>query len=379
MPWQEKTTMSLRQEFVHLAHGDEANIRLLCRRFGISPKTGYKWLARVAAEGAAGLEERSRRPQHSPSQTSAAIEEQVLAVRARYPAWGARKLQIVLADTPVTPLPAVSTITAILHRYDQIRPGGSRAQGPFQRFVAPAPNALWQMDFKGHFALHASRCHPLTVLDDHSRFAVGVEACADERAPTVQARLQTIFTRYGLPERMLMDNGPPWGSATVGRWTALTVWLARLGIGISHGRPYHPQTQGKDERFHRTLDEEVLSRQVLLDLAHSQRAFDAWRDTYNLIRPHEALNMRPPARCYQPSPRPFPTTLPEIVYWPGDQVRKVQSPGVVSFHGRLVPVNDAFVGQPVAVRPAEADGIWEIYFCAEKIATLDDHADLLDP
>jgi transposase InsO family protein len=273
----------------------------------------------------------------------------------------------------------VSTITAILHRHGQIRPRGPSAQGPFQRFVAPAPNQLWQMDFKGHFALQVDRCHPLTVLDDHSRFAVGLEACADERTPTVQARLQAIFTRYGLPERMLMDNGPPWGSSTLGRWTPLTVWLARLGIGISHGRPYHPQTQGKDERFHRTLVEEVLSRQVLLDLAHSQCAFDTWRDTYNLVRPHEALNMRPPARSYQPSPRPLPATLPEITYWPGDHTRKVQSPGVISFRGRLVPVSDAFIGQPVAVRPTEADGLWDIYFCAEKIATLDERPVLVDP
>jgi len=374
MSWQEKTTMSLRQEFVQLAQSDAANMRLLCRRFAISPKTGYKWLKRYAESGASGLSDRSRRPQRSPTQTAGALEQRVLTLRAEHPTWGPRKLRVLLEREGVRALPATSTLSAILQRHGQIAASATLAHRPFVRFEQAAPNLLWQMDFKGHFPVQTGRCHPLCVLDDHSRFALGLAACADEQTATVRACLTTIFTRYGLPERMLMDNGPPWGTSSPVRWTPLTVWLLRLGIGVSHGRPYHPQTQGKDERFHRTVQEELLARQVLLDLPHAQQAFDTWRDTYNQLRPHEALDLVPPIQRYQPSPRSFPTELPPIAYEPGDQVRKVQKPGELFFHGHVVRINPAFVGQSVALRPTHADGVWALYFCAQPIATIDERA-----
>jgi transposase InsO family protein len=365
--------MSLRQEFVSLAQTEGANRRLLCRRFGISPKTGYKWLGRVLAEGAAGLDERSRRPMSSPQQTAAPLEERIVGVRTAHPAWGPRKIRRYLADRGVSELPAPSTITAILRRHGQIDPTRSRQQQPLTRFVHDAPNHLWQMDFKGHFALQDGRCHPLTILDDHSRFALGLVACANEQGATVQAHLTTVFRRYGLPERLLTDNGPPWGVPHGHHsWTPLTVWLLRLGIAVSHGRPYHPQTQGKDERFHRTFAAEVLASHVLLSLAHAQAVFDDWRAEYNGIRPHDALGLDVPAKHYQPSPHPFPATLPPLAYHSTDLVRTVQKGGIVALHGHDHRVGDAFVGYRVGLRPTATDGIWEMYFGVHPIMSLDE-------
>ena len=278
MPWQEVSTVLLRQEFVMLASVEGANVRALCRRYTISPKTGYKWLARYRRQGRAGVTDRSRRPHRSPTRTLPALEQAVLAVRAAHPVWGGRKIRAVLVARGHPTLPSPSTMTAILQRHGQIAPEAAPQHTAWQRFEHDAPNRLWQMDFKGHFALLAGRCHPLTVLDDHSRFAVGLQACGDETGRTVQARLIACFRRYGLPEALLVDNGPPWGSDAAHPHTPLTAWLIRLGVRIRHGRPYHPQTQGKDERFHRTLKAEVLGTRVLRDLAHCQREFDRWRE-----------------------------------------------------------------------------------------------------
>src|SRR5262249_318454 len=163
--------------------------------------------------------------------------------------------------------PSVSTVTAILGRHGRIDAAESVKRQAFERFERAAPNELWQMDYKGHFTLAQGRCHPLTVIDDHSRYALGLRACRDESQPTGKGEVGGIFRRYGLPERMLMDNGPPWGAGGAGQGhTRLGVWLLELGIAVSHGRPYHPQTQGKDERFHRTLKAEAIGRRQFADL-----------------------------------------------------------------------------------------------------------------
>ena len=370
MPWQECSVETLRREFVMLARQEDANIRELCRRFGISPDTAYRLLARSQQEGAAGLRDRSRRPLGSPTQTLPVIAAAVCAVRVDHPAWGGRKIRRYLLDRGQQDVPAASTITGILRRHDLLDPAAAVQHRAVQRFEADAPNALWQMDFKGKFALLHGICHPLTVLDDHSRYALGVEACADERTATVQSCLIALFRRYGLPLRMLMDNGPPWGDGG-SRYTALTVWLLRLGITVSHGRPYHPQTQGKDERFHRTLKAEVLADAWFADLVAAQWAFDRWRPTYNQERPHEALDLATPSSRYQISPRAYPEALSPIEYGSGDQVRKVQHDGEVSFRGRTIPISKAFRGYPVALRPTMTEGRWAVYFCTQRIAQID--------
>lgn len=368
MPWKLETPMSQRKEFVSLALTDGANMSRLCHRFEISRKIGYKWLGRYREAGEAGLADRSRRPRHSPGATQEALVAAVLAVRAAHPAWGGRKIRARLQAQGWSEVPAASTITDILRRHGHIDPEESAKHKAWQRFEAETANDLWQMDFKGHFAAAAGRCHPLTVLDDHSRYALGLEACADERGVTVKARLTGVFRRYGLPRKMLMDNGSPWGSDAAHPYTPLTVWLLRLGVKVGHSRPYHPQTLGKDERFHRTLKAEVLQYCRGLELSRCQARLDAWRQVYNLERPHEALGMAVPMSCYRESPRSFPETLPLLVYGPGDQVRRVQAEGWITFKGRHFRLSKAFRGEPVALRPTVTDGRWEVYFGQHRIA-----------
>lgn len=370
MPWKETTTMSNRTAFIERAKAEGANISALCRLYGISRKTAYKWLQREREGGVSGLADQSRRPKHSPRQTEVELEEQVLAVREAHPAWGGRKIRKVLQKQGVTGVPVASTITAILRRNDQIDRVASLQHKPMQRFERAQPNELWQMDFKGFFALPAGGyCHPLTVIDDHSRFLVGLKACPDETYPTVQGQLTAIFRQFGLPERMLMDNGSPWGDDWITRHTILTAWLLRLDIAVSHGRPYHPQTQGKDERLNRTLKDEVISRHAMTNLSESQAVFDQWGHTYNYDRPHDALNLDTPADHYQPSPRPFPDPLPPITYSPEDIIRKVDQSGKIYFRNRSFRVGKAFRYQPVALRPGDqAD--FEIFFCHFKIAQI---------
>jgi transposase InsO family protein len=365
--------MSQRREFVMLARQEGANIRELCRRYEIQPRIAYKWLARYAAEGEAGLVDRPRRPHRSPTRTSAEIEERVVELRRKHPCWGGRKLERRLVELGVEGVPRASTITAILHRHDLIDEGEAAKHRAFRRFEHAAPNDLWQMDYKGHFPTGAGRCHPLTVLDDHSRFALVIAACADERGTTVQAILITVFRRYGLPDRMLTDNGSPWGDAGDSPWTKLGAWLLRLGVGIAHGRPYHPQTQGKDERFHRSLKAEVIGQRPWRTLEDCQDAFDGWRHVYNVERPHEALGLATPATRYRASRRSFPETLPPIDYGPGAIVRKVHEKGVVFFAGRPWLVGKAFHGQLVVLRATHLDGHYDVFFCQQNIARIDLH------
>jgi transposase InsO family protein len=373
MPWKERKTMSLREEFVVLACGEGVNMRELCERFGVSRKTGYKWVNRYVASGREGLRDRSRRPQRSPERTAAEIEQRVVELREAHPAWGGRKLRHRLLKLGCESVPAASTITEILRRHGRLNEEESAKHRAWSRFEHPQPNDLWQMDFKGHFALTSGRgrCHPLTVLDDHSRFALGLRACGDERHETVQEHLTDLFRRYGMPRRIVMDNGSPWGNGWDQRYTRLTVWMLRLGLGVTHGRPYHPQTQGKDERFHRTLTAELISRRSFRDLVDCQRQFDAWREEYNLIRPHEALKMGVPAERYRPSGRPFPEALPAIEYYAGDLIRKVHDQGLISYRRRLIHVGKAFCGLMVALRATEIEGVFDVYFCEECLGSLD--------
>lgn len=366
MPWRVSSIMSARHEFVLLASQQDANIRALCRRFGISSATAYKWLDRFQQAGVPGLIDRSRRPQHSPRQTEPQIEEAVLELRRKHPAWGSRKLRQRLLDVGQQQVPSASTITAILQRHQMIDAAETAKHQAFLRFEHEAPNDLWQMDYKGDFAVGRGRCYPLTILDDHSRFALAVLACPRITTEAAQPLLATVFRRYGLPRRITCDNGPPWGSSN-SKYTKLGVWLLRLGIAVSHSRPHHPQTQGKDERFHRTLQAEVLRYLEPDDLASCQDRFEQWRHVYNTERPHEALNLKVPATRYQPSPRSYPERLPAIEYGPDDIVRKVRGYGHIKYQNQELHVGSAFAGLYVALRATTVDGLFDVYFCQHRI------------
>jgi transposase InsO family protein len=373
MPWNVKDTMSLRQEFVCLAAERTLPFSELCRRFNISRQTGYEWVERWRTYGVEGLADRSSRPHHSPTRSSDSIVEIVLDLRRQY-GWGGRKIKRRLQDLGHASVPAPATITEILRRNGMIPEGESLQRQHWQRFEHEYPNSLWQMDFKGDFeTLEGRRCSPLTVLDDHSRFSIVLAACARTTTQVVQAELERAFRCYGLPARINTDNGAPWGSPSApGQITELAVWLIRLGIHVSYSRPYHPQTNGKDERFHRTLKAEVLDRHTFTTHAHVQQELERWRHVYNTERPHEALGMATPLTRYKPSVRAMPEHLPEPQYGPGDEVLRVNSNGVVRFRGQAVRLSIALRKLDVAARPKDdEDGVIEFWFAHQRVAKLD--------
>lgn len=354
MPWEDRSIMDQRIEFVALASAPGANLSRLCRRFGVSRPTAYKWLARAADQGGpSALADRSRRPHASPTRVDHSVEDAVLAVRDTHPAWGGRKIRAWMQRHGAVRPPAASTITAILQRHGRIDPAESAKRGPMTRFEDERPNGTWQMDFKGHLPMRrGGRCHPLTVLDDHSRYCVALRSCVNETEGTVRTELVAAFERYGMPDRILCDNGSPWGSGATREWTALEVWLLERGVAVAHGRPYHPQTQGKDERFHRTLKAELLCRVDLLDQRHAQSVFDPWRTMYNTQRPHEALGMVPPGERYRPGSRCFDPRKVDPGYGPGEVLRKTDEYGRFRYRGRGWRVGKAFKGRVLALRAA---------------------------
>ena len=388
MAWTVADAMSERLDLVTLAGQPGANMAELCRRFEVSRKTGYKWQKRFAELGAAGLVDRSRRPKVSPRRTAEAIEMAVLGVCRVNPVWGGRKIRRVLQrdGEAGTAVPASSTITGILRRNGLLERETPTPE-PFKRFEAAAPNFLWQMDFKGHFALDGrtdgkgERCFPLTVLDDHSRYLLGAQACQDKCEATVCERLTRVFEMYGLPDAMITDNGNPWGQQNgPTRLTRLSVWLIRLGIKPLWSRPRHPQTMGKLERLHRTLKAELLQGRRFLDFTAAQAGLDTWRRHYNHDRPPEALDGEVPSSRYLMSQRsPFrslgPAKLPEPEYLEDDSVGRIRRNGCLRCRPNGRPIDlqlsIAFAGQLVAIRPSATDGIYHVWFSRYRIAEVD--------
>lgn len=360
MPWMEWSVSEQRGVLVGLI-AEGVPVAVAARRCGVSRKTASKWWQRWLVEGDTGLVDRSR-ARRSQASTSARMVAAVVALRDQEPTWGGRKIRKRLLDDGLVGVPAASTITEILRREGRLR-APVRPQRDLVRFEAAAPNVLWQIDFKGDFGLTGGgRCYPLTMIDDHSRYAVGLKAAGDQRRSTVRDALIDVFATYGTPSRILCDHGPPWGASGQARFTKLGVWLIEHGIDVTHGRPRHPQTQGKDERFHRTLGEDVLSRQPHWDtLTQVQEAFDDWRDRYNTYRPHQALGLGYPADRYRPSPRrwhpdPFPLPYPNNA-----TVRTVSKNGYIAYQARSLRVGRAFIGRRVSVTETTTDITIEYY------------------
>jgi transposase InsO family protein len=374
--------MSQRTEFCMLASKPGSNISDLCRRYQITRRTGYKWLERYLEEGIEGLLEKSRRPHCSPKQTVPEIEKYIINLRNDDPEWGSKKLHKLVSNDKASgkyeysTVPCRTTITKILGRNGLIDPNRSKLSKDFERFVRQYPNELWQMDYKGWFRLmNSQQCHPLTITDDHSRFNICLTACKNQQDATVSNVLMNVFRKYGLPYMMLTDNAGPWGAAgnapTEGFrcYTTLEKWFIQLNIKMIHGRPYHPQTQGKEERFHRTLKQELIDHEQFSDHEHCQKGFDLWRDKYNCIRPHESLDFKTPSEVYVPSCRIYPEKIKPYEYDLTDQKRKVDS-GIIYFKGKEIKVGKAFNSEYVALRKTQNENVYEIYFCNQLIRTI---------
>jgi transposase InsO family protein len=362
-----------RKMLVSLSQAPGANLSELAARFGVSRKTLYKWRAR--AQAAPDLEglwavDHSRRPQSCPWRIGAHVEEKICAIRRDNPAWGPRKIRQILQSEGLAELPSASTISAALKRLGLVEVEESLKRQAFVRFERSQPNELWQMDFKGHFRVGTGRCHPLTLVDDHSRFALGVQALGGETGELTRPALIEIFRRYGLPQCMLLDNGSCWGRVEAS-YTAFTAWLLRLGIRVSYARPFHPQTRGKNERFNRTLKAEAIQGRHFNSLEEWQRNFDRFLISYNTVRPHEALGMQVPASRYTLSSRSYPESLEPIEYLSGDVIRRVGPAGYLSWEKERYHVGRAFSGQPVAMRATNIDGVYEVYFVYQRIAVVD--------
>jgi transposase InsO family protein len=354
-----------RVRFVMQASQEPGNLARVCREFGISRPTGYLWLRRYQAQGVQGLCEQSRRPRQVAERISREVEEQIVELRRRRPDWGARKLQVLLRERGVE-LPVV-TIHRVLLRTGMVREQ-DRHRPALQRFERAVPNQLWQMDFKSPKGWNHA-VGPLSVLDDCSRYAVVLQGTWSTRGEAVREQLESAFQSYGMPGEMLMDHGIPWWSGQGPRgWTRLTVWLMKLGVGLLFSGVRHPQTQGKVERFHGTLEQARRRRGLLVPELH-QQWLDEFREEYNQVRPHEALGMKTPASVWSPSPRRYHPNPPEWEYGSGSEVERLGPHGQLKLEGRWWQVCEALAGE--AVQLERARGRVLVYYCQTLLREID--------
>lgn len=347
MPWECRTVVDQRKEFAQ-AVSMCSNFSALCREYGITRKTGYKWAERY--ESNQPMADQSRRPHTSPARTPEAIELLILAVRAENPGWGAKTIRSVLEREGYTGLPCIKTVNNILNRYGCINPEESAKRQPFVRFEKDFCNEMWQVDFKGEFRMADSNyCYPLDILDDHSRFSIRITP----RLSTANVVIPTFlgaFREYGMPNSVLSDNGAQFAGFKNG-YTQFERWLMDLDILPIHGRIKHPQTQGKIERFHRTMKQELLNHTQIADIEDAEIKFSAWRDKYNNLRPHEALGMRTPAEIYRPSEREYKEKIVKYEYGGEHHVIKVNSWGYVRFAGYQIYLSETMIDQYIEFRP----------------------------
>jgi transposase InsO family protein len=364
MAWMTMDVREQRVRFVVAASRREKSLTALCAEFGISRPTGYLWRSRYEAAGLAGIAERSRRPQRSPQRTASDLEQRVVELRQRYPDWGARKLQVLLAreQQPLTH----STIHRILLRQDLVSDPERRRQAP-ARFQRGAPNQLWQMDFKSPKGWNAA-VGPLSVLDDCSRYLLVLQAVWTNHGERVQEQLESAFTQSGVPQAMLMDHGIPWWSQRApGGITRLTVWLMKQGIRLHWSGFRHPQTQGKVERFHGALERALRLRPV------ERREPQAWLDDYrwehNHVRPHEALDMQTPASVWQRSKRNYDPHPAPWEYPAGTKVLKVGGSGRLDAYGVRWKIAQALAGEWVQLERVGERVL--VYYCRTLVRELD--------
>jgi transposase InsO family protein len=367
--------MEQRERFIHDHRVALYTMVELCARYGISRKTGYKWLGRFDEAGRQGLQERSRAPHHCPHRISPEVAALICAARRQHPSWGPAKLLDWLEPRhPGVAWPAISTAGDLLARRGLVKKRRRRRQYQHPGVVPPTttqPNDLWTADFKGHFRTRDGLyCYPLTIADQHTRYLLACHGLFSTKGHGVRPVFERLFREYGLPRAIRTDNGVPFATTGIHGLSQLNVWWLRLGIQHQRILPAHPQQNGAHERMHKTLKGEAI-RPPRANLALQQRAFNAFRRLYNDERPHQALRGRPPASLFRPSPRVYPDVLPPIEY-PGHYiVKRVTNAGTVRFKKRLVFIANALKQHPIGLEEVD-DGIWSIYFCRVLLGRIDE-------
>lgn len=377
MPWARTDWMSERLKFIVAYLECEASFSELCLDFGISRKTGYKWVRRYQAAGASALQELSRAPHSHPNAVGIDVVESIVAIRRRHPRWGPRKVQVVLKrQRPRLELPAASTIGDILKRQGLVRPRRRvRRSTPYADRLRQydAPNAVWCADFKGWLSLGGvrggERCHPLTISDGFSRFLLRCRALRRPLTQYTRRVFESAFCEFGLPRAIRTNNGPPFSTLAPGGLPRRAVWWIRLGIRPERIMPGRPEQNGRHERMHRTLKAET-ARPPRSSFSAQQRAFDRFLTEYNEERPHEALGQQVPASLYRPSLRAYPRELPELEYPAGFETRVAYPNGVISFGTTQWYVSNCLAGERVGLEPCD-DGRWRVHFGWVPIGILD--------
>lgn len=381
MPWRTVEAMDQRWQLVQEYQQGLDSMVALAARYGVTPKTAYKWLTRYEAAGVSGLAEQSRRPHGNARATDAAVVARIVTARRAHPSWGAGKLLVWLHERDAaTRWPARATVCEVLRRAGLVVPRRRRRRPACegQALTASTVNGLWTIDFKGEFRVgDGARCYPLTLRDAASRYVLRCDSCPAATTPLTRPGCERAFRRYGLPDAMGSDNGSPFGSAGLRRLSRLAVWWIRLGIRIVRIRPGHPEDNGAHEQFHRVLKAET-ARPPAATLRAQQQRFDRFRREYNEERPHEAHGQLPPARVYTPSPRPFPRRLLPLEYAGHLEVRRVLSTGCVKWRGRAIYLTDVLSGEDVAWEET-ADGVWSVFFGSLLLGRFDERCQQFFP
>lgn len=369
MPWKDNSLAMIREEFVKRVLLNKETKTALCQEYGISRPTGDKWIKRYLNDEP--LSDRSKAPFKTANKTPSDIEKLILDYRKSHPAIGAVKIRRILQNKGYENIPSSSTVNAILKRNGCITAEASRAATPSKRFVKDFPNDMWQADFKGNFLLeNQSRCYPLNVIDDHSRMCLCSQALASEGYEAVLPVFLNLFEEYGLPLSLLCDNGNPWGTSHKGGFTSFEVYLMELGILVLHGRVCHPQTQGKEESFNRSMTKELLRFHNFNDLNDAQMYFNDYRNFYNYERPHHSLELDVPSQHYYKSNRKMPSKIYDWDYPNEYKPRKVSAKGYLYCAGTQYYFSEGFANKTVAIRESSVPGFINVYFRQFKIARI---------
>ena len=354
----------LREEFVTDAICCN-NFSALCREFGITRKTGYKWLKRYL--NGLPLSDMPKTPNRITNKTPEVIEKLIVGVRNDNPAWGAKKIKHVLENDGITGIPCIKTINNILHRYGCISPEESLKHKPYIRFEKDKCNKMWQTDFKGEFKTNDNKyCYPLTIIDDHSRYSIKIKASLST-AGIVLPSFEAAFKEYGMPEAVLSDNGAQFAGFRHG-YTQFEKWLMNHDVLPIHGRMKHPQTQGKIERFHRTMKAELLNQRTFRDIEEADTELQKWREKYNNNRPHEALGMKSPSEVYEASSREYEEEIKEYEYGGENHVIKVNNWGYLRFNRWQIYLSETMKNEYIEIRANDRDGTFSACYRNFKIA-----------